>query len=180
MLSRKKNPNKRSVVKQGSLPFVCVRKRKASSCQMAPSAERHACSRRHKTPREDGVVSSHLLRRLRRVLCPPFHLYPPYPCSSPLPTPSFPLLPLAIFLTSLSTKHTYFCCRSRGLSSRRLSDRRPEVCPTVTGGERREEGVRFGDSPSRAHMAASMHAPHPSLAVTLARQRDFNQTGPSI
>lgn len=108
-----------------SLPFVCVRKRKASSCQMAPSAEKPACSRKHKTPREDGAMSSHLLRRLRHVLCPLFTFSPPR--SSPFPTPSRPLLPLDIFLTSLSTKHTHLCRRSRGLSSRRLSDLRPEV-----------------------------------------------------
>lgn len=42
------------------------------------------------------------------------------------------------------------------------------------------EGIPFGFKVGCVRAAARTHAPHPSIAVTLARQRDFNQTGPSI
>lgn len=53
------------------------------------------------------------------------------------------------------------------------------VCVCVYG--RRGETLSFGSGVEFARTRVELaHLPHPSLAVTLARQRDFNQTGPSI
>lgn len=166
--------------------FACVNGRP----RPVNSPAEPACSRR------SPVAEPNTARRQKRVESPRRRLHPVLLFSTfsllsllfrdSLPTPSVPLLPLTFFFLPLP-RVTWVVVTSP-------SDRRPQVCPPVTGAggrepvrvrgrEREGEGRGLGFckwSFTCAHMVALTHAPHPSLAVTLARQRDFNQTGPSI
>lgn len=133
----------------------------------------------HKTPREVR----------QRVESPPAQVAPrPLPPFSPFlrvplhfPVTLFPPRPFFVyrslfFSTSPFTKYAYLYRRSRGLSSRRLSDRRPEVCPTVTGSKKKKcvwggGGWGFGDSLSFARAQRCFDARAPSIT-----RRDISTT----
>lgn len=104
-------------VQRGSSPraFVCVRKRKASSCQMAPQLKTCAFPQpKHREKTGKSRVTSRADRTSSScVRCPPFTFSPRSPLHrDSLPTPSLPLLPITFFFTpTLTSTAGHVGCR---------------------------------------------------------------------